>query len=322
MYLCSVGYPYEDLYEQQFEDLVVECMRKLFGIGVQSFAPGKDGGRDARFNGTADRFPSEAAPWTGQTVGQAKHTLATNAHYGEAKFSNDTPSSTVVVEAKRVKKLVEAGEVDGYIFFTNRRLGGTTEQKVRKLFAKHSGLSEDRIHLCGVEMLDDLIYRYPDIPELAGLKPLDGPLLIGSKDIAEVIIAIAEILSTTPAATDSPVVDRISYDDKNVANNMSPEFAKHLEKQYLSYSAQIGAFLADPGNTEFLNHYNAAVDDFQIKVIEKRADFESFDALFNHLTELLIQRDTMLSKERKLTRAMLFFMYWNCDLGVTPDAAA
>ncbi len=33
-----------------------------------------DGGRDAFFEGTAQRFPSEAYPWVGAFVIQAKHT--------------------------------------------------------------------------------------------------------------------------------------------------------------------------------------------------------------------------------------------------------
>lgn len=39
-----MGYPWEDLDDAQFERVVVEIARELFGIGVQSFAAGRDGG--------------------------------------------------------------------------------------------------------------------------------------------------------------------------------------------------------------------------------------------------------------------------------------
>lgn len=40
-------YAYEDLSEDQFEQLVALICQKLLGISVQPFAKGPDGGRDA-----------------------------------------------------------------------------------------------------------------------------------------------------------------------------------------------------------------------------------------------------------------------------------
>ena len=53
-YYGWMAYAYEDLDNIQFERLVVQCAYKLFGSGVQGFAAGPDGGRDARFHGTAE----------------------------------------------------------------------------------------------------------------------------------------------------------------------------------------------------------------------------------------------------------------------------
>ena len=69
-------YAYEDLSEDQFEKLVVLLCQRLLGISVQGFAKGPDGGRDAKFNGTAELHPSKAAPWVGTVIVQAKHTPA------------------------------------------------------------------------------------------------------------------------------------------------------------------------------------------------------------------------------------------------------
>ena len=66
-------YAYEDLSEDQFEQLVVLLCRHLLGMGVQGFAKGVDGGRDAKFIGVAQLLPSKAAPWNGTVIVQAKH---------------------------------------------------------------------------------------------------------------------------------------------------------------------------------------------------------------------------------------------------------
>ena len=63
---------YFDLSDDQFETVVVAIGQRLFGPGLMGFAPGKDGGRDAKFKGTAQCYPSAAAPWTGCTIIQAK----------------------------------------------------------------------------------------------------------------------------------------------------------------------------------------------------------------------------------------------------------
>jgi hypothetical protein len=320
-YDFAVGYPYEDLDDSQFERLVVECMRKLFGAGVQSFAPGKDGGRDALFVGVAERFPSAAAPWTGITIGQAKHTHATNGHFSDPDFSSEAKSSVLTKEAERVAKLVKAGQIGNYILFANRRAGGVTVPTLVARFAAATGLAEDRIVFVGVEYIDDLLRRHPELLELAKIDPLDGPLLVSSYELAEVILLIATELKAPLPEDDAPIMDRVSFAEKNRVSHMSPGFADLLSKRYLSLTRRIGDFLAEPANEQALRHYEAAVEDFQLKIVAKRAHYQSFDDVFNYLVDLLVKRDSVLARNVRLVRAMLFYMYWHCDIGATPDAA-
>lgn len=317
-----MGYPYEDLDDSQFERLVIQCMRVLFGDGVQGFAAGPDGGRDARFEGTAERFPSTTSPWAGVTVGQAKHTNATNVHFSDKSFSGTTDNTTLSDEVPRIKKLRTAGELDNYILFSNRRLGGVAGPSIVRRLAEEAGVPGSSIYLVGIEYLDDLIHQYPDILRLARIDPVDGPLLVSSYDLAEVILAITDALDAPLPAADATLVDRVSYADKNEVNDMSDAFAKTLGKRYLLVTQQIERFLADPGNTETLRRYEGAVEDFQLKIVAKRADYQSFDDVFNYLVDLLLSRDGVLARSRRLTRAMIFYMYWHCDIGETPDAAA
>jgi hypothetical protein len=321
-YSRVVGYPYEDLDDKQLERIVVQCMRKLFGAGVQSFATGPDGGRDALFVGTANLFPSAASPWTGTTIGQAKHTIATNAHFSDPDFSGDGKSSVLSKEIVRINKLVAAGEIDNYILFSNRRLGGTTGPKLVALLAETTGIAAERIFLAGIEYLDGLIDSFPEILVLANIDLVDGPLLVSSADLAEIILAITDELDLNALAGSADLVDRVSFDEKNELNAMTKGFATVLADRYLGYSAQIEEFLADPANAAILAQYETTVEDFQLKIIAKRKDHQSFDNVFNHLVDVLVKRNGVLGRNVALVRAVLFYMYWHCDIGMTPDAAA
>ena len=317
-----MGYPYEDLHDTQFERLVVQCMKVLFGEGVQSFAAGPDGGRDARFDGTAVNFPSPAQPWTNITIGQAKHTNATNVHYSDSDFSGPGETSVLSEEILRIKRLVAAQELDNYILFSNRRLGGVKGPEIQKRIAEEAGIPRDRVFLAGVEYLDDLLAGYPAIERRAKIDPIDSPLLVSSYELAEVILAIAEELRAPVPRFDVPPAARISYSEKNRVNRMSDSFAKTLSVRYLNETQQIQRFLADPGNSDALRAYEGAVDEFQLKIIARRNDYQSFDSVFNYLVDLLLKRDTVLSRNKRLTRVMLFYMYWHCDIGENPNDPA
>lgn len=317
-----MGYPFEDLDDAQFERLVVQMARKLFGFGVQGFATGPDGGRDARFHGAAERFPSTAAPWTGATVFQAKHTNATNTHFSDAAFSGPAASSVLTKEIPRIKTLAGKSELHNYVLMANRRLGAVADEDIANRIASETGVPRERIFLAGVEYLEEMLHHFPDILGLARINPLEGPLLVSSWELAEVILGLAKELDAplpTIAATD---IERTSYAEKNRLNGMSEDFAKELQERYLSITRQIDEFLADPANAEITKNYAGAVEELQLQLIAKRGDFVTFDVVFNHLASTLIARDGVLSRDRRLTRAVLFYMYWHCDIGKTADANA
>src|SRR3954454_14053431 len=113
-------YAYEDLSSEQFEQLVLFICQRLLGVGVQGFAKGPDGGRDAKFVGTAELHPSKAAPWTGIVIVQAKHTNGYNRHFGEADFFSPTAKDTVIgKEVPRITHLRKEKQLDHYMLFAN-----------------------------------------------------------------------------------------------------------------------------------------------------------------------------------------------------------
>lgn len=316
-------YAYEDLGDTRFEELVVAICRRLLGMGTQGFAKGPDGGRDAKFVGTANLLPSKQAPWTGTVIVQAKHTYGYNRSFSEADFFNLKSASNIVgEEVPRIRKLRAAGQLDHYMIFANRKLTGGAESRIRAHIAKECSIPESSIMLCGIEQLEAWLKDFPDVAAQLNLDPVDSPLIVSPDELSEVVQALARDLEGAASALDVPPTRRTKYEQKNQANKMTPEYAKVLLTRYLKYTAQIKIFLAAPENEDLLRLYESVVDEFQLNIIAKRKEYQSFDEVMNHLARLLIERDPLLRANKKLTRVMLFYMYWNCDIGEGNDAQA
>ena len=318
-------FAYEDLSDDQFEKLIVFLCQRLLGISVQGFAKGPDGGRDAKFVGTAELHPSKAAPWVGTIIVQAKHTNGYNRNFSESDFFSVSAANTVLgKEIPRIKKLREAKQLDHYMLFANRRLAGNAESEIREYIATQCGIPASSIYLCGLEQLENLLKAFPDVAAMADLDPIDSPLIVSPDDLAEVVQALARQKDGVSALLDDPPTARVTYEQKNLLNNMSVEYAKAQRKKYLKETAQIRAFLAAPENLELLHMYESVVDEFQLKIIARRKDYQTFDEVMEYLVDLLFNRDPVLRQHahKRLTRAVLFYMYWNCDIGEVGDAAA
>ncbi|KAG8150810.1 ABC-three component system protein [Burkholderia catarinensis] len=318
-------FSYEDLSDDQFELLIVLLCQRLLGISVQGFAKGPDGGRDAKFVGVAELHPSRAAPWNGTTIIQAKHTNGYNRSFSETDFFSKSTENTVLgKEIPRIKKLRAAKQLDHYMLFGNRRLAGNAEAEIRDHIAEQCDIPISSIYLCGVEQLELWLKRFPDVANEADLDPVDSPLIVSPDDLAEVVQALASQMDGVTSVLDDPPTARVDYEQKNLLNNMSAEYAKVLRRKYLKETAQIGAFLAAPENLDLLRMYESVVDEFQLKIIAKRKDYQTFDAVMEHLVDLLFNRDPILKQHahKRLTRAVLFYMYWHCDIGEVGDAEA
>lgn len=318
-------FAYEDLSDDQFEVLIVLLCQRLLGIAVQGFAKGPDGGRDAKFVGTAELHPSKAALWVGTVIVQAKHTNGYNRSFSELDFYSASSSNTVVgKEVPRVKKLREAKQLDHYMLFANRRLTGNSETEIRDHIAAECGVPASSIYLCGLEQLELWLKRFPEVAQEANLDAVDSPLIVSPDDLAEVVQALARQKDGLTALLDDPPTVRVTYEEKNTLNNMTSAYAKEQRRKYLKETAQIRTFLAAPENIELLRMYESVVDEFQLKILAKRKDYQTFDEVMEYLVDLLFNRDPVLRQHahKRLTRAILFYMYWNCHIGEVDDAAA
>ena len=137
-----------------------------------------------------------------------------------------------------------------------------------------------------------------------------------------VVQALAKYRTALSAVIDTPPVPRIPYERKNELNNMTEAYAKEQRRRYLKDTSQIRTFLAAPENIDLQRLYESVTEEFQLKITSKRKDHQSFDCVMEYLVELLFSRDPILCQlaHKRLTRAILFYMYWNCDIGELDDA--
>jgi len=318
-----VKYDYEDLSDEQFETLVVSLCQRLLGMAVQGFAKGPDGGRDAKFVGTTEMIPSKSSPWIGTVIVQAKHTNGYNCHFSEADFFSASAEKCIIKdEIPRIVKLRQKKQIDHYMLFANRRLSGNAESDIRAYIAKECEIPEPSILLCGVEQIELWLKAFPDAAKMANLDPIDCPLIVSPDDLAQVVEALGRQKQTVGQVLESPPTPRISYEEKNRLNDMSADYAEAQRKRYLKETAQIHSFLSAPENLELMRLYESIVEEFQLKIIANRKSFQTFDKVMEYLIDLLFSRDAILRQHghKRLTRAMLFFMYWNCDIGKVEDA--
>lgn len=313
-------YAYEDLSPEQFENLIVLLCKELLGIATQGFSNGVDGGRDAKFVGTANVFPSRTTPWNGTVIIQAKHTNGYNKKFSESDFfSADSVSTVIAEEVPKIKRLKDSGQLDHYMLFANRGLSGNAESEIRTHISVKCNIPEASIYLCGIEELERHFKIYPNVPKWADLDPIDSPLIVSPDDLATIVQALARNMESIKKLSEHPPTPRVPFDEKNIINSMSAEYAKNQRKRYLKDSNLIKTFLAAPENADLLDLYESTIDEFNFKIIAKRKDYQSFDEVMNYLLDLLFNRDPDLRQHKKLTRTMLFYMYWNCDIGETGD---
>lgn len=309
-------YNYADLSFIQFEDLAIFICHHLLGSAVKGFATGRDGGRDAKFIGTAQDYPSTSNPWRGTTIIQAKHTCGYNQSFSDPDFfSLDNENSIILKEIERVRKLKESDELNQYMLFSNRRLTALADSRILEYISQNAGIPIESIGLFGIEQIENLIKRYPKIVEMADIDPIDCPLMVSPHELAEVIEALAAIEEKDKQHTVILAIERTSFAEKNKLNDMPEDYAEILLKKCLKETHPIRQFLAAPENKRYIDLYMNIIEEFQFKIIAHKKDYQTFDKLMEYMIDLLFQRDPVLARNKKLTRLMLFYMYWNCDIG-------
>jgi len=204
------------LYWQQFEELICSLGLRLFGSGLTSFKAGRDGGRDARFEGTPSKWPSESEQEHGKYVLQSKHTSKEGACCSDSDFK-----TTMKDEGKKIKKLVAAKDISHYVVFTNRTKSASEDLTFRTDFQKIKGLS--RAWLVGKEHLHTLLNDHIDLWQRYE-EEVANPVRFNREDLIKVIRSFSEFIQRDPHRPRIDSLRHLNLKQKNDLNNITPEY--------------------------------------------------------------------------------------------------
>lgn len=309
----QVKFQYSHLSSGQFESLVIHLCYELLGHGTETFSEGRDGGRDSRFEGKANLFPSSAEPWTGVTIIQAKHTSAYNKKFSDNDFFG-SPSSEINGEVPKIVKLMASDSLKNYFLFSNRKLPANASGAIKEYIASSTGLLTANVGLVGVEQFESYFKRFKYIPEAVGLNPFDMPLNIEPDELAEIINALKKNLKSIGVTDFSKKIVRTSFDRKNELNRLSSQYGKTIKKR-IGEMYQVQDFLAMPENYELQQLYMESSEELAAKVCVFQSENQNFDHVLEKVIDLLLDRDVDLRSNKSLTRLMIYYMYYHCDIG-------
>lgn len=309
-------YPLHDLNDEEFEVLVTRICRKILGVGTTSFTKGRDGGKDAKFIGVANFFPSTSSPLSGRVVIQAKHTTDPTKSCSDNDFEKNN-TSILNDEIPKIKKQVEEESVTHYILFTNRRKTGGAETRIPTKIQTETGVTQAWI--LGNEDINNFLLDYPEIAEEIGLNKLRSPILFSPNDIREVISEFFKQKDIPSQAFDSQY-DFQNYpgiDNKNEINHLSLRYFNYIQSNSLPRFSQIEAFLKNPRNSDFADQYHAFANELKGQLIIHRESFECFDEALEHVYQLIHERSPELRRApyRLLVKIFVHYMYCDCDIG-------
>lgn len=300
-----------ELSDEEFEQLVVKICIRWLGEGVSPFAPGKDGGRDGKFHGKANCFPSASEPLEGHCVLQAKHTAAPNTSCSDKDFSR-----LLTGEHAKILALIADGICDHYLVFTNRKLTGGAD---KKLIAALIKLGLKTAHIVGVERISLALDDYTDIRDALPNQSDAVPFRFDPDEMVEVIGALHDYTKSDPNSGFDSALDFEAVkirDKKNKINGLSDEYYQQIivNSSMLLFS-RIEDFLKNPRNKDFSALYHDAADELKQKILVNRSKFASFDRVFAFLSEQIQRPRAALRGKRRLVNVLLHYMYCNCDIG-------
>ncbi|EIJ0935067.1 ABC-three component system protein [Vibrio cholerae] len=317
--LDAMKYNYSEISPKQFESLVIQLCYKLLGYGTKTFADGADGGRDARFDGKATNIPSYRDPWTGLTIIQAKHTTEYNKKFSDKDFFG-SKSSIVNEEVEKMKRLILEDGMKNYMLFANRKLPAKAHEEILDYMSAQTGLEKTNIALLGIEDIENYLKAFPDIPEKVDLNAFDMPLNIEPDELADVIICIKneitninELVNSKPEKTIENI-KRTSLEKKNRINNLNSSYSKIIENKMIAFN-EISDFLSRPENSEYQEKYLECKSELDEKIRAIKKPEHEFNYIIERIYDLIISRDQDCKTNKRLTKLMLHYMYYICDIG-------
>lgn len=306
-------FPLHDLSDTEFEQLVVLVCQELMGIGITSFTAGRDGGKDAKFEGTATSFPSTAAPASGKFIVQAKHTASPVASCSDYEFE----TTLVDKEIPKIKRQFDEGRLTHYLIFTNRRKTGGAEDRIPERIKAATGV--EHVWLRGREDIERELLLHPHIAKAAGLDKLRSPILFVPEDLRDVILALHAHRQALPSAFDSEhdFRDYPGLPAKNTINGLTPGYDSYIRENSMPHFHAVEQFLKNPRNETLKEQYHAVADELKGQLVVHRERFHSFDDALETVYNLVHERcpEIQSAPSRRLLKIIVHYMYVNCEIG-------
>lgn len=302
-------YPLYELTWQEFELIVASICEEVLGLGTIIFAAGADGGRDAKFNGTANNFPSRNSCWSGKFIIQAKHTTKVNASCSDTDFGKIIES-----EVHNIKKLNINNKLDNYLLWTNRKLTGIQDPKIEDYI---NGQIKINCQILAEERIQKWLQDYPLIAKKHNLDKLLLPLQFYDEDLKEIISLFASTNFSNADLSDLQQSNyRIGIVEKNALNKLSEDYFNNVFKDSINDFKTIEEFFKRPQNMQLANAYINTIRDINAKIVVRRSEFNTFEEIIEYLYDYILSNHRTLKNYRKLIRVFLHYMYFHCDIGI------
>lgn len=313
-----MDYRLELLDDTKFENLAIAICTKLLGIGMISFAPGKDGGRDGKFTGTATAYPSTSKPWEGKFIIQSKHTSNPIASCAD----NDFDKLILKEEVPKIKKLKDDGEIDCYLIFTNRKYSGVSGEQLLKKVKELTGL--ENVAIIGKETLNNIyINPHRDIIREFELNKHHIPLDFSDEEIKEIILAFKSQLDQINTDI-SQKVDQVKYDfdhlekeEKNKKNKLGNEYYENviLANSLMEFD-KIQHFLEASENNELKEYYFDIAAELNQLITLQRDNFGCFEEIFVFIYQRICDGNEQLKGSKRHVTTFLHYIYMECLIGI------
>jgi len=312
-----MNYRLELLDEDTFENLTNTICQKILGMGVVYFASGKDGGKDGKFTGTAQNYPDQINPWSGQFIIQAKHTMNPIASCSDPDFR----SVIIKKEVPKIKKLKDEDAIDCYLVFTNRKYTGIVGEQIVDEIKIKTGVKN--VAIIGVETINDgFLNSNKNIIKQYKLNEYSIPFDFSDEEIKEIIIAFKSQLPKIEDSLKKEIeekkfrFDHLEKKLKNEKNKLGKEYYEDviLSKSLMDFE-KIQQFLNDPKNIDLKDYYFDITYELDSMITLKRDDFGPFEEVFTFIYKSVCDGCQQLKGSKRHVWTFLHYMYFECSIG-------
>ena len=140
----EITYELHSLGWKAFQNLCATITAEVWGQEIQTFADSRDGGRDGAFHG--EWVSEDGESLSGSFAVQCKFT---------AQADKRIKLSDLKDELEKARRLAGKGLSDNYILFTNSKLTGENEERIREAFENIPGVK--RVKCYGRERITQII---------------------------------------------------------------------------------------------------------------------------------------------------------------------